>query len=128
MRRGERCAACGRPTYAGEDFDGPCVYDSDLACALAQRDNARAELEVAQRFHDVAVNERDVERTMNRVLRAEAADYANRLAEARIEAAAEMRERAAVAVECALTSGLLTPFTARHVIGAVRALPLPGDE
>lgn len=35
MERGERCLACGRPTYAGEDFDGPCVEDTDLACALA---------------------------------------------------------------------------------------------
>lgn len=33
--RDERCRACGRPTSAGEDFGGPCVYDSDLECALA---------------------------------------------------------------------------------------------
>ena len=33
--RGERCTACGRPTYAGEDFGGPCVYDLDTECALA---------------------------------------------------------------------------------------------
>lgn len=39
--RADRCTACGRPTYAGEDFGGPCVHDTDLACALAQRDEAR---------------------------------------------------------------------------------------
>lgn len=42
VRRCERCTACGKPTCAGEDFDGPCVEDSDLACALRQRDEARA--------------------------------------------------------------------------------------
>jgi len=39
--RAERCAACGRPTYVGEDFDGPCVHDSDLACAMWHRDDIR---------------------------------------------------------------------------------------
>ena len=43
--RGERCRACWRPTYAGEDFGGPCVDESDLACALRERDDARAEVE-----------------------------------------------------------------------------------
>lgn len=39
--RDERCRACGRPTSAGEDFDGPCVYDSDLECAIGERDALR---------------------------------------------------------------------------------------
>lgn len=42
--RSERCSSCGKPTYAGEDFGGPCVHETDLACALAQRDEARAEV------------------------------------------------------------------------------------
>jgi hypothetical protein len=40
--------ACGKPTSAGEDFDGPCVHDSDIACALWQRDEARAALAEAE--------------------------------------------------------------------------------
>lgn len=56
--RGERCAACGKPTLAGEDFDGPCVHDSDLACALSQRDEAIADRDRARfacntQWHDL---------------------------------------------------------------------------
>ena len=47
--RGKLCRAGGKPTCAGEDFNGPCVYDSDLACALWQLDEARAE---AKRWRD----------------------------------------------------------------------------
>jgi len=46
--RGERCVACGKPTCVGEDFGGPCVHDSDLACALWQRDDALAALAEAE--------------------------------------------------------------------------------
>jgi len=58
QERGERCAACGRPTYAGEDFGGPCVEDSDVACALRQRDEAVKERDSAKlachsQWHDL---------------------------------------------------------------------------
>jgi hypothetical protein len=47
VARGERCPACGRPTCAGEDFNGPCVADSDLECALGRLLAAQAALEIA---------------------------------------------------------------------------------
>ncbi len=57
--RAERCAACGRPTYVGEDFGGPCPHDTDLACALWQLDTARGERHEAQCECDAAVKAAD---------------------------------------------------------------------
>ena len=34
--RGERCEVCRRPTYAGEDFGGPCPAESDAECASSE--------------------------------------------------------------------------------------------
>ena len=48
--RDERCRACGRPTSVGEDFDGPCVYDSDLECAIAQRNALQDDLSIARGY------------------------------------------------------------------------------
>lgn len=59
MSRGERCAACGKPTFAGEDFNGPCVYDTDIACALWQLDTARGERHAAECECDAAVEAAD---------------------------------------------------------------------
>jgi len=57
--RSERCAACGRPTEAGEDFGGPCVEDSDLACALKERDTLRNQLFVVSQRESQTLAERD---------------------------------------------------------------------
>lgn len=46
------CLACGKPTSAGEDFGGPCCEDSDVACAIRQREDATAlALELANALH-----------------------------------------------------------------------------
>jgi hypothetical protein len=134
-RRNERCAACGKPTYVGEDFDGPCVDDTDLACALRQRDEAVAVAVALEAVPDLtcALRERDearaeVARLTTELDKAHASaargwEMADSLhlsiPRARREGAKAMRE---AAVEAAVYYGNIT--TAERI----RALPLPGDK
>lgn len=83
--RNDFCASCGRPTYVGEDFNGPCVHDSDLVCALARVKDEAERVTAALDERNVARSERDEARAECDHFKAMLRERADSLLDARAE-------------------------------------------